>query len=63
MIEENTITMRVRRGRVFDGPVVPPSSENPSDSPIELTAPVAFRRRGVEMRLVLSEAAIPNDRS
>ena len=39
---------------------MPPASENPSDSPIELTAPVAFRRRGVEMRLVLPRQ---NDRS
>jgi hypothetical protein len=29
------------------------TSENPSDSPIELTAPVAFKHRGVEMRLAL----------
>ena len=34
--------------------------ENPSDSPIELTAPVAFKRRGIEMRLVLPGT---NDRS
>src|SRR5438552_3858794 len=63
MIEENTITMQVRRGRVFDGPVVPPLSENPSDSPIELTAPVTFRRRGVEMRLVLPGVATQKESS
>src|SRR5437016_5588462 len=62
VIEVNTIRIRVRRGRV-GGAVMPPSSENPSVSPIELTAPVAFRRRGVEMRLVLPEAAMQNDRS
>src|SRR5207253_8951910 len=32
-------------------------------SPIELTAPVAFRRRGGEMRLVLPAMASQNDRS
>jgi site-specific DNA recombinase len=62
VIDENTIRIKVRRGRVFDGAVMPPSSENPSDSPIELTAPVAFRRRGVEMRLVLPGVAVQNDR-
>jgi DNA-binding Xre family transcriptional regulator len=62
VIEENTIRIKVRRGRVFDGAVMPPSSENPSDRPIELTAAVAFRRRGVEMRLVLPAVAIQNDR-
>src|SRR5216683_3211091 len=41
VIEENTITIRVRRSALSGGRVVPPS-ENPSDSPIELTAPVAF---------------------
>src|SRR5467141_1355238 len=34
-----------------------------ADSPIELTTPVAFRRRGVEMRLVLPAMASQNDRS
>src|SRR5882762_634886 len=53
VIEENTITISMRRSSLSGGAVVPPSSENPSDSPIELTAPVAFRRRGTEMRLVL----------
>jgi hypothetical protein len=38
---------------LLGGAVMLRASENPSDSPIELTAPVAFRRRGVEMRLVL----------
>jgi hypothetical protein len=63
VIEENTIRISVRRSRVFGGAVVPPSSESPSDSPIELTAAVAFRRRGVEMKLVLSGVAMQNDRS
>jgi site-specific DNA recombinase len=62
IVEDDTITIRVRRSSLEGGPVVPPSSENLSDSPIELTAPVAFRRRGGEMRLVLPEGAIQNDR-
>src|SRR3984893_18426482 len=63
VIEENTIAIRVRRGPLFGGPVSSSSAENPTDSPIELTAPVAFRRRGVEMRLVLPGVALSNDRS
>jgi DNA invertase Pin-like site-specific DNA recombinase len=63
VIEENTIAIRVRRGPLLGGPVSSSSAENPTDSPIELTAPVAFRRRGVEMRLVLPGVALSNDRS
>ena len=63
VIEENTITIRVRRGGLLGGAVSSSSTENPSDSPIELTAPVAFKRRGAEMRLVLPGMAIQNDRS
>ena len=61
-IEENAITISVRGGPLLGGAVVPPSSEKPSDSPIELIAPVAFRRRGVEMRLVLPGVAIQKER-
>ena len=63
MIEENTITIRVRRGGLLGGAVAPPSSENPSDSPVELAASVAFKRRGGEMRLVLPGVARQNERS
>ena len=63
IVEQQTITIRVRRSSLWGGAVAPPSSENPSDSPIELTAPMAFRRRGVEMRLVLPGVALQNDRS
>ena len=55
--------IRVRRSPLLGRAVVSPLSENPSDTPIELTAPVAFRRRGVEMRLVLPAVASQNDRS
>jgi site-specific DNA recombinase len=63
VIEEEAIMIRVRRSPLLGRAVMPPASENPGDSPIELTAPVAFRRRGVEMRLVLPAAALQNDRS
>ena len=55
--------IRVWRSRLLGGAVMPSLSENPSNSPIELTTPVAFRRRGVEMRLVLPGVAIQNDRA
>src|SRR5205823_6719578 len=60
-IEENAITIRIRRSALSGGAVAPPSSESPSDTPIELTAPVAFRRRGGEMRLVLPGGARQNE--
>src|SRR4029077_20081301 len=63
VIEQQTITIRIRRSSLSGGAVVPSSSENPSDSSIEITAPIAFRRRGVEMRLVLPAAAMPNESS
>jgi site-specific DNA recombinase len=63
VIEEKAIAVRIRRSSLSGGPVVPPSSKNPSDNPIELTVPVAFRRRGVEMRLVLPGLAQQHHRS
>jgi site-specific DNA recombinase len=63
VIEENAIRIRIRRSSLSGGAVASPSSESPSDSPIELTAPVALKRRGVEMRLVLPAVALQNDRS
>jgi len=61
-IEENAITIRIRRSALSGGAVAPPSSESSSDSTIELTAAVALRRRGVEMRLMLPEVTKQNDR-
>src|SRR5437660_5139472 len=63
IVDQQTITIRVRRSSLSGGAVVSPSSDNPSGSPIELTALVAFKRRGVEMRLVLPGVATQNDRS
>src|SRR5207237_376619 len=63
IVEQQTITLRIRRSSLSGGAVMPPSSENPSDSPIEFAAAVAFKRRGVEMRLVLPGVATQNDRS
>ena len=41
VIEEDAIMIKVRRSPLLGGAVMPPLSENPSDSPIELTTPVA----------------------
>jgi hypothetical protein len=63
VIEDKTITITVRRATLLGGAVASPSSEKPSESPIELRAAVAFRRRGVEMKLVLPGLAQQNDNS
>jgi site-specific DNA recombinase len=63
VIGEDAITIRVRLSALSGGAVAPASSANNSDAAIELTAPLAFKRRGVEMRLMLPEAAMQNDRS
>ena len=63
MLEDKTITITVRRATLLGGAVASPSSEKPSESPIELRAALAFRRRGVEMKLVLPGAAQQNGTS
>jgi site-specific DNA recombinase len=63
VIGEDAITIRVRLSALSGGAVAPASSANNSDAAIELTAPLAFKRCGVEMRLMLPEAAMQNDRS
>ena len=63
VIGENAVTIRVRLSALSGRADVPASSANNTDAPVELTAPLAFKRRGIEMRLVLSEAGMQNDRS
>jgi site-specific DNA recombinase len=53
MVEENRIIIKVWRGALLGGDVPASASEDPSDSAIELTAPVAFKRRGLQTKLVL----------
>jgi hypothetical protein len=53
MVDEKTMIIKVRRGPLFGGDIWSSASEDPSDSTIELTAAVAFKRRGVETKLVL----------
>jgi site-specific DNA recombinase len=60
MVEEYRIIIKVRRGALLGGDVPASASEDPSDSAIELTAPVAFKRRGVQTKLVLPGLAQQN---
>jgi site-specific DNA recombinase len=53
ILAENTITIRMRRGPLSARQVLSSATETPSDAPIELTTAVAFKRRGVETKLVL----------
>src|SRR5262249_8521353 len=48
IVDDDVLTVRVRAGAVWDGAV--PTS---SDASAELKAAVAFRRRGIETKLVL----------
>ena len=59
LVADNTITIRVRRRPLVDRDVTSSGSEDP----IELTARVAFRRRGVETKLVLPGLAQQKHRS
>ena len=53
IVDEKTITIRLRRGPLLGEDVPSGGSEAASDSAVELTAAVAFTRRGTETKLVL----------
>jgi site-specific DNA recombinase len=53
MVDEKTMIIKMRPDPLFGGDVWSYASQDPSDSAIELTAAVAFKRRGVETKLVL----------
>ena len=54
IVDDDVLTIRVHAGAVWGGAI--PTS---GDASVELKAAVAFRRRGVETKLVLSERAEP----
>jgi site-specific DNA recombinase len=56
MVGETTIGIKRQRGPPLGSDVLSSVSEN--DSPVELRAAVAFKRRGVELRLVLPGLAL-----
>jgi site-specific DNA recombinase len=53
IVDEKTITIKLRRGLVLGGDVPSCASEAASDNAVELTAAAAFTRRGAETKLVL----------
>jgi hypothetical protein len=53
IVDEKTITIKLRRDSLLGGDVPSCASDEPSDSALELTAAVAFTRRGAETKLVL----------
>ena len=60
LIAADTITIRMRRRHLLGGDLASPTAESASDTPIELTAVVAVKRRGVETKLVLPGLAQQN---
>jgi DNA invertase Pin-like site-specific DNA recombinase len=57
IVDEKTMIIKLRRGFLLGGDVPSSASEAASDSAIELTAAVAFTRRGAETKLVLQGLA------
>jgi hypothetical protein len=63
IVDEKTITIKLRRGPLLGGDVPSCASDEPSDSALELTAAVAFTPRGGETKLVLPGLAQQNHSS
>jgi hypothetical protein len=63
IVDEKTITIKLRRGPLLGGDVPSCTSDEPSDSALELTAAVAFTRHGAETILVLPGLAQQNHSS
>ena len=53
ILDETTIIIKLRRGLLLGGDVPSSASEAARDSAVELTAAVAFKRRGAETKLAL----------
>jgi site-specific DNA recombinase len=63
VVEENALTIKMCSEALLGGRVSSCASDTASDNSIELKATVAFKRRGLEMRLVLPGVATQNERS
>jgi DNA invertase Pin-like site-specific DNA recombinase len=63
IVDEKTITIKLRGGPLLGGDVSSCTSDEPSDSALELTAAVAFTPRGGETKLVLPGLAQQNHSS
>ena len=53
IIDERTIVIKLQRGALLSGDVPSSASADGCDNAFELTAAVAFTRRGAETKLVL----------
>jgi DNA invertase Pin-like site-specific DNA recombinase len=62
-VDEKMLTIKLRRGPLLGGDVPSSVSEDRSDSAVELTAAVAFKRRGAETKLMLPGQAQQNHSS
>jgi site-specific DNA recombinase len=60
IVDEKTIRIKIRPGALLGRNGPSPALEDPSSGAIELTAAVAFKRRGVETKLVLPGLDQPN---
>ena len=63
IVDEKTIIIKLRRGLLLGGDVASSASKDGSDSAVELAAAIAFKRRGVETKLVLPGLPPQNDSS
>jgi DNA invertase Pin-like site-specific DNA recombinase len=63
IVDEETLIIKLRRGPLLGGDFPSSVSEDASDNAIQLTAAVAFKRRGVETKLVLPGLAQQNHSS
>jgi site-specific DNA recombinase len=63
IVDDKGIIIKMRRDAVLDGDDSSGTSEEPNASTFELTAAVAFKRRGAETKLVLPGLAQPDQAS
>ena len=63
IVDDKTLIVKLRPGLLLGGDVPSSASEDGSDNALELTAAIAFKRRGVETKLVLPGLAQQNHSS
>jgi len=63
IVDEKMLTIKLRRGLFLGGDIRSSVSEDGGDNAVELTAAVAFKRRGAETKLVLPGLAQQNHSS
>jgi site-specific DNA recombinase len=63
VVDDQSLTIKLRCGPLLGEGVPSSASEDGRDNAVELAAAIAFKRRGVETKLVLPGLAQQNDRS